>query len=224
MAKRIAVKKPAPKRTVKVHTTEETRTKRITRASLSPEELRTRYMAAENEEERTQIIGLITESNIADYVDAEQAQKKRVEDAKALFAENTAGALTKLKKAEEKYKAETAEAEAQLAKVVADVGAKTKGFSALIKEGMRFLNIKKIITPNKFLVSAKAGRAARVFTVAPTELITILRGENKAKDEIDGCFSISVTKVEALLGKTVMDRITKTEKDEFKTITVTKVD
>lgn len=91
---------------------------------------------------------------------------------------------------------------------------------ALLK-AMEDKHQKTVMTPEGWFAQAKAGRSVSEFTCTITEFIAILQ-EAGHSDAIDTVLKIGKTAAESVLGKTVVNRITKTTKPEYGSVEIIK--
>lgn len=111
---------------------------------------------------------------------------------------------------------------AELKRQVKETEEKVEHIRPFMLEAMKSKEMKSIVTPNKNLGKVEAGRAVSEFTVTIHEFIQLAQDTGHS-DAIDQMVSIKKTKAEEFLGKSLVNRITKSSKNEWDKVKFTKI-
>ena len=99
-------------------------------------------------------------------------------------------------------------------KKIKELEANMDGLDKILLQTLKVHSQKNVVTPEGCVAEVTAGRATSEFTVSVHEFIDIVK-EAGHSDVIDNILRISKTEAEKYLGKSLVNKITETKKEEW---------
>ena len=99
-------------------------------------------------------------------------------------------------------------------KKIKELEANMDGLDKILLQTLKLHSQKNVVTPEGCVAEVTAGRATSEFTVSVHEFIDIVK-EAGHSDVIDNILRISKTEAEKYLGKSLVNKITETKKEEW---------